>query len=232
MIGGNLDACDREFSAALADLAGDDFVAGANFLEAVAGADGGAEFDGGGFGQIAEVSGVDGAIEGDAGFVGAGGPGGDGLRGVFSLVVNFIEAAFALGAAAPVGVAAVGGDDEIAIWSDTGVDGEHRQRGDDVVSGDVAGGGFDELGAVEFSAGFAADDGIAAPGGGAEDWAGVDGVVEEQAAGGLMLGDVVEDAGLVDDVGEVPGVARGEAVVAAGLDVEQLVEGVAVGEPG
>ena len=47
-----------------------------------------------------------------------------------------------------------------------------------------------------------------------------------------MLRAVVENARLVDHVGQVLGMPRRKAVVPARLDVQQFVERVAVGQPG
>ena len=47
-----------------------------------------------------------------------------------------------------------------------------------------------------------------------------------------MLRRVVVHARLVDHVGQVLGMPRGKAVVPARLDVQQLVERIAIGQPG
>ena len=57
------------------------------------------------------------------------------------------------------------------------------------------------------------------------------GSLKQKPAGRLVLRAVVERARLVDHVRQVLRVPRREAVVPALLDVQQLVERVAVGQP-
>ena len=44
----------------------------------------------------------------------------------------------------------------------------------------------------------------------------------------MMLRRIIENARLVDDIREMLGMTRREAVMAAGLDVQEFVEGIAV----
>src|SRR5207248_1092401 len=97
---------------------------------------------------------------------------------------------------------------------------------------DVAGGGFHERAAPDFAARFADDKSIAFPGSGAKGF--VLGVffVEAEAAAGLMLGAEVDDVGLVGDAFELVKMPRREAVIAAGDDVQEFIDGVSAGAPG
>src|SRR4051812_19020993 len=47
-----------------------------------------------------------------------------------------------------------------------------------------------------------------------------------------MLRRIIEDAWLINNARQMLGMPRREAVVAAGLNVEQFIQGIAVGQPG
>ena len=160
------------------------------------------------------------------------GPGEHRLRRVAIAVFDLVELALALGPAAPVGQAAVDRDDQVAARRDAGVGGEHVQDGEQLVLGDVSARRLGQLRAEELAPRIAGDQRIAGPVRRAEGRAAVDRFVEVQAAGRLVLRAVVEDARLVDHRGKVPRMPRREAVMPLRLDVQQLVERVAVGEPG
>src|SRR5579884_3198813 len=53
-----------------------------------------------------------------------------------------------------------------------------------------------------------------------------------EAAGGLMLRAVIENARLIDHAGKIFRMPRRKTVMPTRLDVEQFVERVAVGQPG
>src|SRR6266404_6003986 len=144
---------------------------------------------------------------------------------------NLEELPLPFRAGAPIRLAAVTGDDQVAVGCGNRVDGEHAEASDEIVLSDVAGRSFDELGAPDLSTRFTGDNRIAPPPIRTENFS-ADRLVEMHSAGGLMLRGVVKHARLIDDVRKVLGMARRKAVVAAFLDLKQFVKWIAVGKPG
>ncbi len=232
LVGGDLNSRHRKLLARRTQLPTDGGIAGAHDFEFVPRADVRAVVDGDFLCEVLDDGRIERAVEGDSHFGWTRGVGEEGLRVVGGGVGDFVERSLAGWAGAPIGRAAVAGDDEIALGRDAGIDRQHRQRRDDLVFRDIAGGGFGEGGAEDFAARFAAEDRVILPPRRAEGWAAVDGCVERQATSGLMLRRVIEGARFVDDARVVDRMPRRETVMAALLDVEQLVERIAVGEPG
>ena len=79
-------------------------------------------------------------IELDANLARPGRPHGDGLRMLRIGVADLEQLALAGRAAAPIGPAAVAGDDQAAVGADAGVDRQHVQAREQVGARDVAGG--------------------------------------------------------------------------------------------
>ena len=123
-------------------------------------------------------------------------------------------------------------DDEIALRRDRTIDREQSDPREKIRARDVTGGGFRELGAPEFSARFAGDDGVVVPPIRPEAPASRRGAVEAEAAGALVLRRVVEDAGLIDHVRQPARMPRRKAVVPARFEAEKFVERVAIRHPG
>ena len=154
------------------------------------------------------------------------------LRGGRVGIREFEQLALSLRPGAPIRCAAVARHEQISLRRGHGVDGQHREAGDEVVLRDIAGGSFDEFRAPDLAAGFAGDEDISAPPLRAEDFSAArHGFVEVNATRRLMLWAVIEHARLVDHAREVDGMAGRESVVASLLDEEELVERIAVGQP-
>ena len=134
------------------------------------------------------------------------------------------------------------GDDEVAIRSNAGIDGEHLEAGEQLARGDIASGCLHERRPPQLATRLPADERVIGPRGGPEGLSCVDRSIKNHAAGRLVLRAVVERRGLIDDVGVVPRMPRGKAEVAhpgdvrlwrraIEADMEQFVEGITIGQP-
>ena len=144
-VNGNVDPLGQE-------LILDGLIAGSNGLKSVPSSDVPATGNRNSFGHILEFRRIEWPIKSDFGLGRACGPGKHWLCGVSACIRNLVEFPLALGAAAPVGRAAVDRDDQVALRRDAGIDGQHVQAGEQLVLGDVAGRRLDQLGAVELAA--------------------------------------------------------------------------------
>ncbi len=124
----------------------DDLIAGPHGFKAVAGLGEEAALD---FDFLNRINGT--AVL-DLKAIRRGGAGDHGLRGGFVSVADDEDMAGAFGTGAPVGIAAVGGDEEVAARCHGEINGELVEAGDDAVVRDVARRCLDELGAVDFAA--------------------------------------------------------------------------------
>src|SRR5207253_1353817 len=112
------------------------------------------------FGEVVGDGRVDRFIEFGAHLHLACGPGPLWLWGFGSGVGKFVDFADALRAGAPIGIAAVTANVEIAPRGNRGVHREHVEPRDEMLLADVAARRFGEFDAPDFSARFAADERI------------------------------------------------------------------------
>ena len=179
--------------------------------------------------QILQLSGVEWPIKDHASFRGAGRIGERGLRRASIDIRNFKQLSLSLGTGAPVGQAAVASHNQITLRRRDGIDRQHLEDGDNLVLRDVPADCFGHFCAPDFSTRLARDDGIPTP----PVWTESFGLfIEMQSARGFVLRGVIKDARLVNNVRQIFGMARGKSIMAPRLDVEQFIEGIAVGQPG
>ena len=115
--------------------------------------------------------------------------------------------------------------------TDTRINRQHAQTGKDLVMRDITSFRLDQLGSVELSAGFSHHQRIATPPSGAKDRATVHRLVEIHSTSRLMLRAIVIDARLINDVWKMLGMAGRKAVVPPGLDMQQFIKRITVGQP-
>ena len=221
----------RHGGASLLHLHFHDGVAGAHLLQAVGGGDVAPGLDLRARGEVFPFLGVEWPVELDDRLRRALRVGQHRLRRGFVRVADFENPALALRPVPPVRRAAVAADHEIALRRDRAVHGHHAQPRDGLVARHVTRRRLHHRGAPELAARLAGDDGVARPELRPEAPAARRWTVEAEPAGALMLRRVVPHARLIDHVGEPLRMPRRKTVVPPRLDVEQLVEGVAVRHP-
>ena len=152
----------------------------------------------------------------------------------FVRVADLENAPFALRPIAPVRLAGVRADHEIALRRDRAIDEQQRHAADELRARDISGSRFRERGAPEFAARLADGEGIVRPSLRAETPAARARAIEAETARALMLRAVVHHARFIDHVRQPARVPRREAVVppTREIDVEQFVERIAIRHPG
>src|SRR5213079_3081935 len=111
-----------------------------------------------------------------------------------------------------------------AIWRDAGVDGEHVQTSKQACSGNVTRRCSSQLSPKQLAARIASNNCIVGPsrrtksGPVRHDWH-----VEIESASALMLRRIIERAGLIEHIWKKYRMPRREAIMAAALDMQQLI---------
>ena len=134
------------------------------------------------------------------------------------------------------------GNNQVPGRRHTLVNSQHLQAGDQLCLCDVARVRFNQSGSPDFATRFTGNQRIAGPVAGTEYRSAVHRLIKDHATGGLVLGTEVKRRWLINDprvVFRMPG-RKAEVLFASGIDprrrsvqsdVEQFVEGIAVGKP-
>ena len=122
-----------------------DLITGPEGFESVAGDDKFSGLDARSFRQILQRLDIEGAVEGDPYLCWTRVPLRHRLRRPAVFVTDAPKLSLAGRSAAPIGLSAVRGNDQVAARRDAGIDRQRLERGEEVRLGDVAGSGLNQL---------------------------------------------------------------------------------------